>query len=294
MILEFPDSYSKYKYRDIHLSYFIHTATLAGIDVRIVPPSDTVWMGMVDIKMQYPDVSMVLDGQQVIVNFLDRSGCDLSHVRPMVPYFKTQYDSTINTNPNIFPIGTIYGLSAKNIGLGVLEEYHTIRSVGQYLCRSDVVSNVQRIFGAAVERRTLVRNKLVNAFDAEQLLLAGQAQKAGSYWKSMLNCLVVVSVPGASMRTLDRNQVEAFGLGVCTISPKIHTVLANNVVPVADEHYLECRDDFSDVVDIINWCKNNRDDCRRIGTNAKQLFDENCTPVKLWEWMHQQSKIPLT
>lgn len=294
MILEFPSSYSKYKYRDIHLSYFIHTATLAGIDVQIVPPSPTVWLGTVDVEMQWPDVSCVLDGQQIIINFLDRSNWELSHLHPDVPYFKTQYDATVNVNPNVFPIGTIYGLSANNIGVETLTEYDRIRTTGQYKCESNVISNVQRIFGAAVERRTKVRDMLLDNFDYQHLKLTGQQMSAAEYWQSVLASLVIVSVPGSSMRTLDRNQVEAFGLGVCTISPKIHTLLPNGMLPVASEHYLECSDDFSDVVDLINWCKKNRNECRQIGADAKRMFDDNCAPVKLWTWISQQSKVLIT
>ena len=45
------------------------------------------------------------------------------------------------------------------------------------------------------------------------------------------------------------------------------------------------KDDYTDLTGPINFIKNYRRDCVKIGKNAMKLFDKTCTPKKLVEWI---------
>jgi hypothetical protein len=97
--------------------------------------------------------------------------------------------------------------------------------------------------------------------------------------------LVHVCVPGARNDILDRGQLQAMAFGCCTISPVLADCLAWNKELVPGVHYLSCANDYSDLIEKIEWCKSNRDKCIEIGQNAKILFQETSVPSKLLEWI---------
>jgi len=74
-------------------------------------------------------------------------------------------------------------------------------------------------------------------------------------------------------------------LGCCTISPKLDNVLAFSKEVKPNIHYVECKADYSDLIDKIEWCKEDRDRCKKIGYNAKKLFRRTSTPYRIWKWM---------
>jgi len=41
----------------------------------------------------------------------------------------------------------------------------------------------------------------------------------------------------------------------------------------------------TDLVEKINWCKDNREECVEIGKRAKQWFQKNCLPQHLNKWI---------
>ena len=73
--------------------------------------------------------------------------------------------------------------------------------------------------------------------------------------------------------------------GCCTISTRILTRLPYGRRLDPGVHYLKCKDDWSDLVEKVEWCKANREKCRKIGENAKRLFLETSTPDKVWTWI---------
>ena len=104
--------------------------------------------------------------------------------------------------------------------------------------------------------------------------------KQVEFWNKHKNCLVAISVPGARNNMLDRGHYEQLALGVCVISPKINTLLPYRMELIPKTHYLNCADDYSDLVELINWCQRNRESCRAIGNQARQLFMNYCMPEK--------------
>ena len=84
---------------------------------------------------------------------------------------------------------------------------------------------------------------------------------------------------------LDRAQGQYLGFGCCTISPKIVTILSWNKPLIPGEHYIECKPDYSDLIEKIEWVRNNQIEAIKIGANAKQLFRETCIPYRQFEWI---------
>ena len=106
-----------------------------------------------------------------------------------------------------------------------------------------------------------------------------------TYWKKANNCLVSVHVPGARNDMLDRAQYQFMAFGVCTISPYLKDVLPHRAVFQPDYHYVECKPDYSDLIEKIEWCKKNRKKCIQIGKNAKDYFIAFCLPRVIVRWM---------
>ena len=108
------------------------------------------------------------------------------------------------------------------------------------------------------------------------------------FWLEINDLMVSVFVPGQNNNILDRGQLQYFGFGCCTISPNLPEILAFNTKIEPNVHYLECFNDYSNLVDVIEFASRHRDICIDIGYNAKKLFQNTCTPEKLGEWIRQQ------
>jgi hypothetical protein len=79
--------------------------------------------------------------------------------------------------------------------------------------------------------------------------------------------------------------MEAFGLGVCTVSPELQNTLPWRKRFEPGVHYVGCKPYFSDVCEKVKWCLANPEECKEIGQNARDLFDECCLPARQVTWM---------
>ena len=79
--------------------------------------------------------------------------------------------------------------------------------------------------------------------------------------------------------------LQRMAFGCCTISPILRTVLPYGKQLIPNVHYIPCQQDYFDLIDKIEWCKQNRKKCIEIGNNAKELFARIYTPKKIVEWM---------
>ena len=52
-------------------------------------------------------------------------------------------------------------------------------------------------------------------------------------------------------------------------------------------HYVECNEDYSDLIEKVNWVRGNKDKAINIGKAAKKLFIETSTPEKQMEWINK-------
>lgn len=162
--------------------------------------------------------------------------------------------------------------------------YIKLQAKIEYTCNTDRVLNNQTPGAAAVERRVRVQRILKQGYQADFDMKITNKEM---FWEKMNNCLVSVCIPGARNDILDRGQFQYMAFGACTISPPIDIELPYWRRPEAGVHYLSCRADYSDLIDIIEYCKDNRDKCRAIGRQAKQLFLATSTSKKVWRWINQ-------
>lgn len=107
---------------------------------------------------------------------------------------------------------------------------------------------------------------------------------AEAYWRRAVGSLVTVCVPGADNHHLDRGQHQLMGLGVCTISPQLFMAPLGDR-PIAGEHYVACRDDYADLVERIEWCREHREECRALGRRAREFFQTHSTPQAIWRYI---------
>ncbi len=161
-------------------------------------------------------------------------------------------------------------------------QYFQLSKSIEYKAVGNTIINRQKPHGNALQRRRQVRSLLAKQYGDEAML---QPIDQVGFWEEVGDCLVSVCVPGSRNNMLDRGQLQYMGLGCCTISPYLITTLpyGNKLIPGV--HYIACKDDYSDLVDKVEWCKNNRNACVEIGRNAKALFAATCIPQKLWEWV---------
>jgi len=160
------------------------------------------------------------------------------------------------------------------------DEYFKLEKSINYTCNSNVVLNNQRIWGNAIKRRTYVREILSKNTNVDFNITERQ-----EFWNKINNCLVSVCIPGFRNNMLDRGQLQYMAFGACTISPHLETFLPNDTELKDGVHYIVCKDDYSDLIQKIEWCKNNRQKCVEIGKNAKKMFLENCTPDAVVSYM---------
>ena len=171
-------------------------------------------------------------------------------------------------------------------------QFDTLRQQIRYTAQSDRIVNRQHPHGNALHRRRHVQHLLQHAYRKQ---VATRKVEMTEFWHEVNDCLVSVCVPGFRNNMLDRGQLQYMAFGACTISPRLI-----NYLPCAPEkrlpnqpgqllipgqHYIACADDYSDLIEKIEWCRENRDECVAIGQRAQQLFLEHCTPYQLWQWV---------
>jgi hypothetical protein len=269
--------------------FIVHYARLAGIQVSLIEDTKNVWAQRKVRGSGWPHgkgnlVSCVYNGKRIMFECSDFPELGEEHIRryqDRIPIFKFHYDGGLHSRfENVFPIGPCLVLPSD---LSAFEHYLSKRETFRYTCSTDVVSNRQEPRRLALERRTHVQRLLKRKY-GDNLDLNWKGTQEG-FWNANEDCLASICVPGACNNMLDRGHYELLGLGVCTISPFIPTVLPWNKNLVPGEHYIQCKDDYSDLVDKIEFCRGNRKESVRIGDNAKALFAQCSTPSRYWQWI---------
>ena len=86
---------------------------------------------------------------------------------------------------------------------------------------------------------------------------------------------------------LDRGQGQQMMFGACTISPKLNTRLSYHGMLKPGIHYVECKPDYSNLIEKVNWVRSHKTQAIEIGKNAKALFLNTSTPAKQVQWINQ-------
>jgi hypothetical protein len=274
--IQFPNQQVKHHYYGKHADFIFKMAALVGKTSEYVGYTNQIWFSPANFSFLYK-------GKQILVNTGDLLLLD--DLSPDILYFKYHYNESEHGHiKNVFPLGSMFispaPLTTYQHFFGLIEED------GFYNSANNMILSKQRPFGQAVERRKIVQSilriKYGNEFDCE-------VQKGDhiGHWKAQRNCLVNVCVPGARPDMVDRGHLESMGLGVCVVAPPITDVLAGFIQPVAGVHYVECKADYSNLVRVVEWCKDNRDRCQEIGDNCKELFRKYYTPENYWKWIDE-------
>jgi len=273
--LLFPEQYRYHRYALIHFEFFIRYAITAGVEVELIETTDKVF-----IKDDQLIFSCLINDQQVIFDYADHWNRSWIDDYPNLKYFKFQ--TTQNSPTSAIPLGPpMVGVKKAGTKGATLREYLDLKWEFNYVPGNSILCK-QLPNGAATERRNNV-HKLITEYFTDVDIDANVDQI--QFWKAHQNCLTSICVPGATNNMVDRGQIELFGLGVCTISPKLETRFPFDKIPEPNLHYIQCADDYSDLIKIIHDLHQNKNLCKEIGNNAKTFYDEYFSPDKYWEWI---------
>jgi len=221
-----------------------------------------------------------IDGKLVIFSFTDNmyrfgnSEQTALNLITDIPIFKFHYGVDNNFSDNVIPFTPVSFHNWKVF----FENANEIN----YSCNSNIILNNQALSGGAKQRREFVRVLLKQKYmDLVDISIYPKLD----YWKKINNCLVSVCVPGYCNNMLDRGHIQFMAFGACTISPHLPEILPFNATLIPDVHYIMCKDDYSDLISKIEWCKNNTSSCVEIGNAASKLFNQIGTPNNLWNWI---------
>jgi hypothetical protein len=259
----FPARIAETRYYRVHVKYIIDTAKAVNIDIRFDG----------NTSVGNCKFSVKINGKLAVFDFSNHID---AYLEDNCPCFKFQYSvSNHSQYKHIFPF--------TKVSFYNWLEYDNLRRSVKYMA-DGIISCRQRPYANAKSRRLMVQGMLKKQFGARAMTsLLSQPE----YWKEINKCMVGVFVPGARNDILDRGQVQYMALGCCTISPEIIDIFPYNRCMAQDEHYVMCKPDYSNLIDKIKWCENNKLQCIEIGRQAQNLFLETSTPSRLWQWIEQ-------
>jgi hypothetical protein len=280
-VITFPDNCKSHKYYLIHLQFFLQYGKNAGFLIELVPPDDQVFISTDNLIF-----SCMINGKQIIVDYADHSTRNWKNYYPDSHYFKFQ---TTEENPrSLIPLGPpMVGIKQKGVKGATIREYLQFRNTFSFNPVTHAILSKQIPNGAAKERRELVQKMLSeNLTDVD--ITANNNQL--SFWNMHKECLSAVCVPGATNNMVDRGHMELIGLGVCTISPRLKTLFPYYNTLTPNVHYIECKNDYSDLLDIIDNLKINPKISKEIGDAAREFYNQYYAPKKYWQWILENTQ----
>lgn len=252
------------RYYDIYYKYVLNVFRAAGAEVNLVG----------DTAVSDARFKISVDGVDAVIDYSDHLGVIPGYSN----YFKFHCSIGVHDISSIhpFPPVSFYDWGQYNKLANDIEYHPTSKGL---------ILSIQRPYGNAITRRINLQNAIKSAYPGcADTTVVDQIQ----YWRKINRCLVHVFAPGCRNDMLDRGQIQYLAFGCCTISPRIITMLPFNTELVPGVHYLQCKDDYSDVLSCIEWCRTHTGQCKQIGANAKRLFMDTCIPPKILKWMSQE------
>lgn len=266
MKIQFPQPHDQ-RYYEIHYRYILNLLRHGGADVELkVMPEPYLNCGCFPI---------IVDGRRFMVDYTDGGDCKQADPATTgVPclrfHCKEKRDRVHPFPPSSFNNWAEYELLSKG---------------KQYCAGTETILFKQRSYGGAVERRDKVRALLVGHYGNCVDTKADDPQHI--FFREAVKCFVSVHVPGYCNNMLDRAQFQLMGLGVCTISPRLPEYLPGHFILIDGSHYVRCADDYSDLIQKIEWCRMNCAKCVEIGATAKRLFMEVAAPKTAIACLHK-------
>lgn len=212
------------------------------------------------------DFIVTIDNQNFFFDHADYGSIEGANFK--LPSFKFHLYNNVST---VFPFSPI--------SFHDWDQYNSLKNTLKYNGVGYLTSR-QRPYAGALQRRTDIQALLKKNFKVYTDLID---QK--SYWQEVPRVLTSVFVPGYCNNMLDRAQFQYMALGCATVSPNLPEILPFSRTLIPGVHYIRCKDDYSDLIDIINGAMCEQDYLKEIGKEAKKLFEETSTPERLGEWI---------
>lgn len=263
-IIEFPTDLGQ-RYYETHYKFFLYLAKAAGIEIRLRL-----------LKEDGRGFWFQYRGKRILIDFGDHHTIGENTGKyPII--FRYHYCWTKHSKiKNCYPLTPISFYDWK--------KFNFLKKIITYKASTYRILNNQKPGAAAETRRKDIQAKLRKEYGVR---LDTKITDKENFWQKINKCLVSVCVPGARNDILDRGQFQYMAFGACTISPPLQILLPFWKQPEPGVHYIACSPDYSDLIEQIEWCRDNGAQCIETGQAAKQLFQETSTPERVWAWIDQ-------
>lgn len=267
----FPKN-DNFHYYNIHVRYVLELFKNASVNINLANiPFD---LGSTAFRC-------FVNGKEVIFSFTDDNNqfdaCGESKLSTIanIPIFKFHCGEKGNFGKNVVPFAPVSFYD--------WDEYYALSDRIVYGAKGKIVAS-QRAYGNAILRRKSIQGQLVAKY-GNQVDTALLPQK--EYWLKIVNSLVGVFVPGYSNNMLDRGIFEHMFFGCCCITPNLPEQMPwdQNLIP--GEDYIQCKDDYSDLFDCIEWVRSNRETAIGIGNQVRTKCVQYFTPDPLVSWIER-------
>jgi hypothetical protein len=253
-----------------HMRYVLNILRHMGADITFIPKPKAEGNKRGHSVMYINNLRVIIDyGDHLVTKYMkyeDKSWWDNA--------IKFHYTERHTSTPIIsFPPISFYNWN----------QYYRLAKKTRYdPINNDRIIYRQTAHHAARKRRKKV-TKLVQPFKKAAIGIIPQRE----FWRDVGRCLVAVFVPGARNDMLDRGHHQYIAFGCCCIHPPITNILPYGKTLVPYIHYVPCSPNYNDIPKQIRWCNKHRQECLKIGQNAKKLFLETNTPKALKGWLYK-------
>ena len=261
-----PNQY--HRYYSTHPQYVLNLLRKGGADVEMVPATNFGCRETLSFDC-------TIDGHLCKFDFNDHEKYDWSIIKKYKAYFKFHCGHHSENWPNIF--------SFSPVNFHDWDLYNKLEPIINYTAKGKILNN-QAPAGNAVQRRNHVAKILKDSYGNR---VDRNRYPKEEFYMLINNASAIVCVPGARNNMLDRGQGQQMGFGACTISPKLNTRLSYGSLLLPGIHYVECKPDYSDLIEKVNWVRENKSEAIKIGKNAKKLFTKTSTPKRQIAWIKE-------
>jgi len=266
----FPNN-AKFHYYALHVAYVLNLFKYAP----------DVCVKLDDIPFDLGDVAFhcFINDKKVIFCFADDpykfSADDISPLNHIhdIPIFKFHYAADASFSSNVIPFAPISFYD--------WDEYTALSEKIVYKAKGKI-NYIQRAYGNARERRKKVLSLLKNEY-GDELYTVLLNQKF--YWLRIASILTSVFVPGYCNNMIDRGIFQSMFLGCCCITSSIPEKLPWDLSLIPGEDYVLCADDYSDLIEKINWVSAHRIEAVEIGRKVKEKCATYFNPESLVKWI---------
>jgi hypothetical protein len=155
--------------------------------------------------------------------------------------------------------------------------YESLNTHIKYNPNRECIGNRQRPYGNAKDRRNAVRKLLIDKFGKKVKTEPELAQMDFIAEKIKLH----VHVPGWCNNMADRATLQMFAVGTPVITTNIPDLRIDG--KTWDGCYIQCKDDYSDLLDIIDNVKDK--ELLKVSEASKEAFRLNCTPKAIDQYL---------